>query len=687
MLGQNGEMPDVVGACPLDCPDACSWVVTVDGQGQAVKLRGNPEHPHTRGGLCVKVNPYLEFSRDPSRLLYPLQRVGPKGTATFERIGWDEAFATITARFKEIIVEHGGEAIWPFDGTGNVGYLQGCGVPHRLWNALGVSRHRLSICSISGHVGMSYTSGSAAGMDPEDIALSRLIVLWGTNTLTSNQHLWPFIEQARRVSGAYVVSIDPVRHRTAERSDEHLAPRVGTDAALALGLCHVIAATGADDCFLAEHSVGHREFLDSLSAYSPAVVAAICDLPEAAIVGLGERMARSHPMAIKLGQGMQRHAYGGQAARVISCLPAMTGDYLRRGGGLVYSTSPAYGLNAYKASRYELRSAALPRELVMTRLADGLSATDPPVKALVVMGANPMISNPNQDAIRAHLEREDLFTVVFDAFQTDTAAFADLLLPCTLQTEHTEVLESFGHMYLNWNEPAVAPPGECLSKTEFMRRLAAAMGLTEPLLFATDHEIATDLLDSPTWRDAGLGVSELRAAGWLRIPGTEPYQPFTSRFCTVSGKFEFTSVRAANDGHGLLPQYRPPSEAAGDEPGTFALVAPAGQFFVNSVFAGIERNRARSGEPTVTICATDAATLGLSAGSRVRVGNDRGSFVALLCVGPAPRPGVAVAFKGAWLAQFEGGSSINATVAERDSDMGAGAVYHDNRVTIWPLFD
>ena len=686
MLRQNGEMPDVVGACPLDCPDACSWVVTVDVDGQAVKLRGNPEHPHTRGGLCVKVNPYLEFSRDPSRLLHPLKRVGPKGTATFEQITWDEVFATIASQFKQIIAEHGAEAIWPFDGTGNVGYLQGCGVPHRLWNALGVSRHRLSICSISGHVGMSYTSGSAAGMDPEDIALAQLIVLWGTNTLTSNQHLWPFIDQAR-ANGAYAVAIDPVRHRTAERCDEHVAPRVGTDAALALGLCHVIAATGADISFLVEYTVGHREFLDSLSAYSPAVVADICDIPESVIIGLGKRMAQSHPMAIKLGQGMQRHAHGGQSARVISCLPAVTGDYRRRGGGLVYSTSPAYGLNTYKASRYELRPAAMPRELIMTRLADGLSATDPAVKALVVMGANPMVSNPNQAAIRRHLEREDLFTVVFDAFQTDTAAYADLLLPCTLQTEHTEVLESFGHLYLNWNEPAIEPPGECISKTEFMRRLAAAMGLTEPLLFATDDEIAADLLDSATWRDAGIGVAELRAAGWMRIPGTEAYQPFASRFATVSGKFEFTSQRAADDGHGLLPQYRPPSEAASDVDGTFALIAPAGQFTVNSVFAGIERNIARSGEPTVTICASDAGPLRLSHGIRVRVGNSRGSFVARLGVGPTARPGVAVTSKGSWLAQFEGGSSINATVVERDSDMGAGAVYHDNRVTISPVVD
>ena len=650
--------------------------------GQATKLRGNPTHPHTRGGLCIKVNPYLEFSRDPSRLMFPQRRTGAKGEGRFERITWDEAISTLADRLQSIIDSDGAEAIWPFDGTGNVGYLQGCGVPHRLWNALGTSRHRLSICSISGHVGMSYTTGSAAGMDPEDIALSRLIVLWGTNTLTSNQHLWPFIEQARQ-AGAYVVAIDPVRHRSAQRSDEHLAPRVGTDGALALGLCHVIQRQGVNTDFLHNHTVGHGAFLASLGSYSPEVVAGICDVDASAIIALGERMAATAAMAIKLGQGMQRHAHGGQAARVISCIPALTGDYHRRGGGLVYSTSPAYELNTYKASRYELR-AGLRRELVMTRLVDGLRQTDPPVKALVVMGANPMVSNPAQDDLRSELGRDDLFTVVFDAFATDTARFADLLLPCTLQTEHTEVLESFGHLYLNWNEPAVAPPGECLSKTELMRRLAAAMGLTEPLLFASDHEIANDLLDSPTWRDAGIGVEELRSAGWLRIPGTEQYQPFVKRFATVSGKFEFVSPRAAADGHGLLPHYRPPNEAAVGDDGTFALVAAAGPFFVNSVFAGIERNVARAGTPAVTICDADAERLGLDDGTMVRVVNERGSFGALLRVSALARTGVAVTAKGAWIKHFHGDSSVNSTIAERDSDMGAGAVYHDNRVTIEP---
>ncbi|HEY4331850.1 MAG TPA: molybdopterin-dependent oxidoreductase, partial [Ilumatobacteraceae bacterium] len=421
---------DVIGACPLDCPDACSWVVTVDDHGQAVKLRGNPAHPHTRGGLCVKVNPYLEFSRDPSRLMHPLRRVGAKGSGEFERISWDQALSTIATRFQSILAEHGGNAIWPFDGTGTVGYLQGVGATHRFWNAIGAAHHHASICSISGHLGISYTAGSAAGMDPEDIVHATLIVLWGSNTLTSNQHLWPFIEDARH-HGAHVVVIDPVRHRTAERADQHIAPRVGTDAALALGLCHVIATAGVDRGFIDRQTSGWAEFEASLADYAPERVAEICDVPADVITALGMRMATSRPMAIKLGQGMQRHRHGGQAARVISCLPALTGSYGQRGGGLVYSTSDAYRLNSFKLARRDLRPAGV-RTLVMTRLATELAVTDPPVKALFVSGANPVVSNPDQAAVRAALLREDLFTVVFDAYRTDTAEYADLILPSTL---------------------------------------------------------------------------------------------------------------------------------------------------------------------------------------------------------------------------------------------------------------
>ena len=683
---------DVIGACPLDCPDACSWVVTVDDEGRAVKLRGNGDHPHTRGGLCVKVNPYLEHSASPNRLLHPMRRVGPKGEGTFERISWDEALTLIAERITAAVERHGGETIWPFDGTGSVGYLQGGGAPARLWQVLGASHHHMGICSISGHGGMSYTTGTTAGMDPEDIVHAGIILLWGANTLTSNQHLWPFIEEARD-AGAHVVAIDPVRTRTAARADEHLAPRPGTDAALALGLANVIvAAGGADEDFLERWALGWPEMRSHLAQYGPERVGEICDLPAERIVALGRRIAGTRPLAIKLGQGMQRHAGGGQAARVVSCLPAITGDYHRPGGGLVYSTSPAYGLGSAALARKDLRPGPV-RTLSMTLLGRELERTDPPVTVLVVSAANPVVSNPDQSGVRRGLARDDLFTVVFDAFHTDTADYADLLLPTTLQTEHTEVMESFGHLYLNWNEPAVAPPGECVSRTDLLRRLAARLGRTEPELYATEEELAADLLSTPRWRVAGITPAVLRERGWVRVPGTRPYRPFAAGFPTDSGRFELVSERAERDGHGRLPDHRPPLEAtsngAGGAPalgggpeGGFALLAPASHWHVNSVFAGEGRVRERSGAVEVTVCAKDAAELGLPDGADVDVGNERGSFRAVLRVGEVARPGVAVTTKGRWAKLSPGQTSVNATVAERDSDMLGGAVYHDNRVWI-----
>jgi anaerobic selenocysteine-containing dehydrogenase len=674
---------EVVGACPLDCPDACSWVITVDDDGHARKIRGNPAHPHTRGALCVKVNPILDFLGDPSRLLHPMKRIGPKGQGRFERITWDEALQTMASRLREILDTDGGDAIWPYDGCGTVGFMQGVAARHRFWNAIGAAGHLPSICSISGHVGLSYTSGTAAGMDPEDVVHARTILIWGSNTLTSNQHFWPFVEQAR-ANGAHVVVVDPIRHRTAARADEHVALRAGTDVAFALGLCHVIAASGGtDESFLRTRTLGADEFLDSLADYKPEVVADTCGVPVEQIVGLGRRIAAGGPTAIKVGQGAQRQQAAGQTLRAISCIPALTGDYVRAGGGLVYSTGDAYRYNTVKYSRPDLRPGKR-RTLIMTRIGRELSRTDPPVRALFVTAANPVVSNPDQRAVRAGLSREDLFTVVFDAYMTDTAAYADLVLPSTLQPEQNELMDSYGHLYANWNEPAVAPPGEAISRTELMRRLAAAMNLSEPALFASDHELAADLLDSEPWTSAGVTFADLRAAGFLRIPGTESYRPFAARFPTGSGLFEFASARAANDGHGRVPHYTPPPESGTGRAGAFDLITPAGHHYVNSTFAGIARNVARSGEPTVTVCADDAVANGLVEGALVRVANERGAFVARLAVGPAARPGVAVAPKGAWTAQFVDGWSVNATTREADSDMGCGAVYHDNRVTITP---
>ena len=473
-------MAEIPGACPLDCPDACTWTVTVE-DGKAVKLRPRRDHPFTQGSLCVKVNSYLDHTAHPDRLLHPMRRVGPKGSGDLEQITWDEALEEIADRLRAAIERHGAETIWPYAGTGTVGFVQGViGAGKRLFHHLGASRHAATICSVSGHVGMKYTMGSACGMDPEDLRHSNLILLWGTNTLTSNQHLRPFIAEARE-RGAQVWCIDPVRTRTAEWADHHVALRPGTDAALALGLMKaIVGANRHDEEFLATRTVGWDEFRASLEPWTLTHTADVCGLDEAVIAGMADEMGTTRPMGVRMLMGMQRHAGGGQAARVLSCLPAVTGDHGVLGGGINYSTASAYGLDHHALNRPDLQPHRA-RSLAMTRLGHGLlDLDDPPVTALIVWAANPMVSNPDTSRVRQGLERADLFTVVIEHFITDTARYADIVLPSTMQTEHADLHDSFSHLYLNWNEPAVEAPGECLSHTEIFRRLARAMGVTEP---------------------------------------------------------------------------------------------------------------------------------------------------------------------------------------------------------------
>jgi anaerobic selenocysteine-containing dehydrogenase len=683
----QGVELSVLGACPLDCPDTCGWVVTVR-DGQAVGLRGDPDHPFTRGALCVKVNRYLEQAAAPDRILHPLRRVGPKGSGRFERITWDEALDEIATRLSAIVDEHGGEAIWPYLGTGTLGYLQGLEgrAGNRLFNVLGASEHDDTICSVAGSTGLKYTMGTSAGMDPEDLALSKLIILWGTNTLTSGHHLWKFIQRAR-AEGAHVVAIDPVRTRTAQQADEHLAPIPGTDAALAFGLLNVIVGLGAEDRdFLDRHTLGWTGLKERIADFPPERVASITGLPAESIIALGERIARTRPTAIRATMGLQRHAGGGNALRALACVPGVTGDWARPGGGLSYSTGGHFKLDHAALLRDDLRARPT-RVLSMTRLGEGLLEQDPPVKALFVIAANPVASTPHQNKVRRGLSREDLFTVVLEQFPTDTVDYADIVLPATMQHEHTDVHNGYGHLYLLWNEPAVAPPGECLSTSETFRRLARHMGLTEPSLYDSDEELARQLLDSDHPWLTGVTLDRLRKEGHVRLNVPKPFLPFAEGFPTPSGKLEFVSARAAAAGHDPVPAYVPPAAATDTERAArypLVLISAASHHFLNTVFANNPELRRRAGEPRITLHPADAAARGLTDGDRVRAGNERGSFDAVVEVSDRVRPGVAATTKGHW-AKLSGGSNANATVDERDADLAGGAVYHDTRVEVEPL--
>ena len=678
----------VRGACPLDCPDTCGWIVTVEG-GRPASLRGDPAHPFTRGSLCNKVDGYLAYTRSPDRVRYPLRRVGPKGSGQFTRISWDEALDGIAAGLADVIARHGAEAIWPFLGSGSMGLLQGVyGAGRRLWNVLGTSRHLMNICTIAGGFGTGYTLGdNRVGMDPETLRLSKLVVLWGTNVLSTNPHLWRSILAARR-NGAEIVAIDPIRTRTAAACDRHLAPIPGSDAALALGLLHVVLAEGREDReFMARSTVGADAFSERIREFPPSRVAAITGLPAESILELGKRLAETRPTGIRIGIGIQRHGGGGMAVRTITCIPGVTGDWRHPGGGVCYDTRGFYGLDWAALWRDDLRTRPA-RTLVMTRLGEGLlEVDDPRVMALLVYASNPAASVPHQTKVLRGLARSDLFTLVIEHFLTDTARYADIVLPATMAIEHQDLLIAYGHLYLAWNEPAVAPPGECLPTTEIFRRLARRMGLTAAPLYDSDEMMARQLLGSGHPSLAGITLEELKARGWMRLNYPDPFVPFAAGFPTPSGKLEFVSERMAQAGLDPVAGYTPAGETSQRDTTLarecpLALVTPANHYFLNSIFANVARQRQRAGVATLVIHPEDATPRGLATGDEVRVANGRGSFLAVADVSDRIRPGVVASTKGRWPGASKGGATVNATVDERDSDMGPGAVYHDNRVEV-----
>src|SRR5580704_5301724 len=614
------------GACPLDCPDTCSWIVTVKN-GEPVALRGDPAHPYTRGSLCNKVENYLAYARSSDRLLYPMLRTGPKGSGEFTRISWGEALDRIATEFRDVIAKHSAEAIWPCVGSGSMGLMQGIyGAGERLWNLLGTSRSLYTLCTIAGGVGTGYTLGNnRVGMDPETFRLAKLIVLWGANVLSTHPHLWRPIMEARK-KGASIVCIDPIRTRTAAASDWHLAPVPGTDAALALGLLHVVLLEGKQD----------RQFI---------------------------------------------------GVRTITCIPGVTGDWKYPGGGVFYDTRGFFGLNWDALSRDDLRSRET-RALDVKRLGDELlEASDPPVKVLFVYACNPAASVPNQTKVLRGLARNDLFTAAVEHFLTDTARYADIVLPATMQIEHQDLLISYGHLYLAWNEPAVPPPGECLPTTEIFRRLARAMDLDTPALHESDETIARQLLGGGHPSLTGITFEELKARGWIRLNYPDPFVPFADAFPTGSGKLEFVSDRMAQAGLDPVAGYTPSNESSQRDTALvreypLALITPANHYFLNSIFANVPRQRQRSGAATLLIHPDDAAPREIATGDEVRVANARGAFFAVADVSDRVRPGVVASTKGRWPGFSKEGATINATVDERDSDMGGGAVYHDNRVRV-----
>lgn len=674
-------------------------LVTLEGD-RATAVRGDREHPFTRGFLCHKVSRYPERVYHRDRLMFPKRRVGPKGAGQFERISWDAALAEIAMRWKEIIAgPHGPQAILPYSYCGTMGKIQSEGLDRRFFHRLGASLLDRTICATAGVAGYTATIGSRQGTDPEAFSHSKYIINWGSNTSVTNMHLWVRMVEARKRYGAKIVTIDPYRSLTAAKSDWHLAPRPGTDAALALGLMHVLFRDNLEDvAYLRDHSVGSEELRERvLNEYSPQQVARITGLDVADIERLAREYATNLPSVIRINYGLQRHHGGGMAVRTIACLPAIVGAWRHASGGILLSTSSSFPFNMTAVQRPDLIPVGT-RTINMTQLAEALHGElpGPPIQALYVYNSNPAAIAPDQQRVLAGLRREDLFTVVHEQFPTDTVDYADIVLPATTQLEHFDLHGSYGHQYVQVNVPAIAPLGEARSNTDVFRMLAASLNFERELFEVSDEQLARDML----WETmnpeqipvalSGITLERLKRDGAIKVNSIlrEGEAPFANGgFPTPSGKCELFSESLARRGVDPLPTYIPPAESRDSAPELAArfplqLLTPPSPHFLNSTFVEVDSLRKAAVEPQLEMSRDDAATRGIEPGDPVRIFNDRGAFLARAIVEDNVRSGVVLSPSIWWNKHSPGGSNCNSTTPTRLTDIGGGATFFDNLVQV-----
>jgi anaerobic selenocysteine-containing dehydrogenase len=665
--------------------------VTVE-DGRAVELGGDRDHRFTQGFLCAKVNRYLERVYSPDRILHPLRRVGRKGEGRFERITWDEALDAVADRFRRVIADHGAQAILPYSYAGNMGLLSFGSMDRRFFHALGASKLDRTICASAGAAGYKATVGRSVGLDPEAVVHSRFIVAWGANIVSSNVHLWPFIEEARR-RGATLVTVDPFRSRTAEKSDRHLALLPGSDGALALAMIHVVFRDGLEDRdYLERHTVGASDLRERVREWPPERAATITGLAPSEIESFARDYARTRPSVIRLNYGLNRHAGAGMAVRTIACLPAVVGAWRDVGGGALLSTSQTFPVDTAVLERPDLCPPGT-RTLNMSEIGRLLNdeRLDPPVKALFVYNSNPGAVAPDQESVRRGLSRDDLFLVVHDLFQTDTADFADIVLPATTTLEHYDLHKAYGHLYLTLSRPAIAPLGEARCNTEVFRLLAARMGLADPCFRESDEAMARKAMDWSHPNLRGITFERLEEEGSLRLSVPDPYAPFAEGgFPTPSGKCELLSEALGRQGHDPLPTYVPPRESVLSAPDRarqypLAFISPPAHHFLNSTFSAQPVFVRRESEPILVIHPTDAAARDIPDGGMVRIFNDRGAFQAKARVSDAARSGVVVGLSIWWAKMCPGGRNANAVTGQGLTDMGGGATFYDALVDVAPV--
>ncbi len=695
----------VLGGCPHDCPDGCSMVYTVE-DGQVTKVRGNPDHPFTKGGLCVKVTDFPNHIYATDRVLHPMKRTGPKGSGQFEQITWDAALDEIADRYRGIIDTVGAKAILPYSYLGHMGVLNGMTVGDPFFNALGTSVTERTFCdggAITAHV---MTLGPTAGVDPEAMVHSKYIIIWACNVLSNNLHLQPFIDEAQK-NGAKIVVIDPVAHRTAKKADWHIPINPGTDGALALAMMNVIIAEGLTDAdYVERYTTGFDELSEHVEQYTPEWAAAETGIPADDIRTLAREYAAADPSTIRVGVAIERHPGGGQACRAIFSLPGLVGAWRKPGGGVLQMPIWAFPMNWEQLHGAHADEENI-RVINQWRLGPALMGEmelDPPIQALMVWNSNPAVVTTDQDKVLAGLAREDLFTVVHEQFMTDTALHADIVLPATTQAEQVDLMNSWGHLYWSYNPKVIEPLGEAVPNNELFRRLAAKMGLDDPWFTMDDDEQLTHGVDWSAPQMEGITLDLLKEEGWMRLnlPDADNYAPHAEGgFLTPSGKVELLSSMAAGgnfvaplfrqgtmadqDGSPVeaLPTYTPPGEIGKDPKYPLALVSPKSHAFLNSQYGNMDKQLGLQGEQqAVTLNPADAEARGVAVGDTVNVHNQRGSISAVVKVNEDVASGVALMPMGHWPSKTDGGLTVNALTNTAYADIGRAPTFSDTAVEV-----
>lgn len=683
-------MKVIHGVCPHDCPDSCGLVSEVSN-GRIQAFYAAEQHPVTQGWLCGKVRPYLDHVYHPDRLLHPLRRVGPKGSGQWQQISWEAALAEIGERWRDIIATYGAAAILPHSYSGTLGMVQLGATNTRFWNRLGASRLERAICGAAAEMAVNLTLGKRRSPAYESVQHSRVVIVWGHNPVTTAPHFMPHLAAAHR-AGTQLVVIDPRRTRTAKQADWHIAPQPGSDGVLALAVARVIVAAGLhDEAWLAAHSVGWPQLRQRLDAYTLEMATAVTGIAAADIVRLAHLYAENTPSLIKFADGLQRNHNGGQTCRAICALPAITGQYGKLGGGLMYSTSGYAEWDEQALGKWE----ACPppgRKVNMNRLGAALTGEvgDPPIQSLYVFASNPAAISPNAGLIRQGMLREDLFTVVHELFMTDTADLADIVLPATSQLEHVDLHRAYGHTTLGYNAPAIAPLGACKSNWDVMRLLAAEMGFTEPWLQQTADEVIDEVVTATAVHNPALrGITLARLQQESYVPlALDQDVPFADGvFPTPSGKVELYCQTMADMGLDPLPGWSDKVDDGGvaglngrfDPAESLNLITAAAHHFVSSSFANREGLLKHEGDAFVEIHPDDAACRGVQTGDWVIVENGRGWCELKAKVTDAVRPGVLASPKGRWQ-KLSNGRNVNWTTSDALGDMAGQSTFHSNRV-------